>query len=141
MSFIPGVVRDGVPFFHKFGDVLADAESEYQLGSTAKATFVAANPRNNLHLEGTYAAVERRVDLGQDGDGTWKVVRDDTDWSLTFSWRRTSEILGTSEAEITWEIEDDAEPGVYRLRYFGDARALGGSVTEFEGACSAFRVS
>jgi len=137
MSFIPGVVVDHAGLFRKFGDVLSDVEAEYRPGETAKATFVGANPRNNLRLEGTYAAVERRV--GGD-EGAWETVRDDADWTLVFEWRRTSEILGTSEVVVLWEVDADAEPGEYRLRYFGDSKALGGGITAFEGASGAFTV-
>lgn len=134
MSFIPGVIRDG-SLFRGFGDVLQDVQAEYSRGDVAKATFVAANPRNNLRLERTYAAVERRKE-----DGSWEHVRDDSDWNLVFTWRRTSEALGTSEAGVAWEIEDWAEKGVYRLRYFGDAKSLAGKITGFEGISSEFGV-
>jgi neutral ceramidase len=149
MSFIPGVVRDGPPLLRNFGDVLADTEAEYRRGDAARATFVGANPRNNLRLEGTYCAVERRVDtavVASDGDEllrdtAWEAVRDDADWGIVFEWRRTSEILATSEATVTWEIEGWAEPGVYRLRYFGDAKSIGGGVTAIAGISGQFRVA
>ncbi|KAK4452358.1 Neutral/alkaline nonlysosomal ceramidase [Podospora aff. communis PSN243] len=136
LSFITGVIRDGTPFFKAFGDVLGDVETFYRCGEHVKATFVGANPRNNLRLEDTYAAVER-LDLSA-GKEEWKRVRDDSDWSLVFHWRRTSEIMATSEVDVVWEVEDWAEPGVYRLRYYGDAKSLGGTITPFEGASSPF---
>jgi neutral ceramidase len=138
------VVRDGSTLFHKFGEVLTDVEPSYLPGDTASAIFVGANPRNDLRLERTYAAVERKLENGEGdgegGGGDWEVVRDDSDWGLIFTWRRTSEMLGTSEATVTWEIEDWTAPGVYRLRYFGDWKALGGSITAFEGSSKEFRV-
>lgn len=72
---------------------------------------------------------------------SWQVVRDDGDWHLVFRWRRVSEILATSEVSITWETADPrAEAGTYRIRYFGDAKSLGGGITGFEGTSSAFEL-
>ena len=145
LSFIPGVVRDGTPLFKGFGDIVDDVHLMYYRGESAVARFVGANPRNDLRLERTYAAVERLVvpapgiDAG-DAPATWTTARDDGDWSLVFRWVRVSEVLGTSEVEITWEIELDAEPGMYRLRYFGDSKALGGEITPFEGASRPFSI-
>ncbi|KAH7326013.1 Neutral/alkaline nonlysosomal ceramidase [Stachybotrys elegans] len=138
MSFIPGVVYDGKPWGRSHGDVVTDVgKAQYARGETVYAVFVGANPRNNLRLEQTYAAVERR----RPEDGTWETERDDSDWGLVFHWSRKNKLLGTSEAVVAWEIEEDAADGVYRLRYFGDAKAVGGEVTAFTGVSSSFRVT
>lgn len=51
-------------------------------------------------------------------------------------------MLATSEVEITWETdrepEGELEPGVYRIRYYGDWKSIGGTITEFEGVTGAF---
>lgn len=138
LSFITGVVFDGTPLFKSFGEVLEDVRPAYTLGSTVTAKFVGANPRNNLRLEETYAAIEKL----DPGSGMWERVRDDSDWSLIFNWRRTSEVLGISEVEVVWETgqegEGRVERGRYRCRYFGDAKAVGGMVTGFEGCSGEF---
>lgn len=137
LSFIPGVVFDGTPWFKNFGDVKSDVERPIlRKGDRANATFVGANPRNNLRQEQSYAGVEFRDGI----QGEWQTVRDDSDWGLMFNWKRTSEILGTSEVEIVWEIEEWVQPGEYRLRYYGDAKSVGGRITAFEGVSRAFRV-
>lgn len=136
LSFITGVVRDAPPVFKNFGDVKDGVKAIYNRGAIVQATFVGANPRNNLRLERTYAAVEKLI-IGPKGK-VWTVIRDDRDWSLIFRWRRTSEVLATSEVEITWETDINDDKGVYRLRYFGDAKSLGGTVTPFEGTTSSF---
>ncbi|ROT41198.1 Neutral/alkaline nonlysosomal ceramidase [Sodiomyces alkalinus F11] len=141
LSFIPGVVYDRAPLFRHFGDVQEDAGAVYRHGDTIQATFVGANPRNNLRQEGTFTAVERLVSAPEEETEEWQVVRDDTDWSLVFRWRRLSEVLGTSEVEITWETGsevDAVEPGVYRLRYFGDWKSVTGTTTGFEGVSGRF---
>ncbi|KAL5614738.1 uncharacterized protein BROUX77_000575 [Berkeleyomyces rouxiae] len=144
MHFVAGVVFDSHPLFSAFGDVLADVaapagrgrgRAAYHAGDTVQATFVGANPRNNLRLEGTFAAVERRV-----GPAVWEAVRDDSDWGLVYHWKRTSSIRGISEVTLQWHVEDDVEPGRYRLRYFGDAKALSGTITAFSGSSSEFNV-
>ncbi len=135
MSFITGVAFDRAPFFKSFGDVISDVESSYRPGAIATATFVGANPRNDLRLEDTYASVEKLH------DGKWARVRNDADWSLIFKWRRTNSALATSEVDVVWEIEDEAEKGKYRIRYFGASKTpISGDIVQFEGVCGAFDV-
>ncbi|KAH8893207.1 Neutral/alkaline nonlysosomal ceramidase [Thozetella sp. PMI_491] len=140
LSFITGVVRDAAPFFKEMGQVLTDVDRIYHRGTEVRVVFVGANPRNNLRLEGTFAAVEKlNTDLGGGGvDEMWTKVRDDSDWSLVYHWRRTNELLATSEVTIVWETEDWAEPGVYRIRYYGDQKSLGGNIEAFEGTSASF---
>ena len=55
-----------------FGDLLEDvAEGTYEAGSTAKAVFWSACPRNNVRLEGTFLAVERQ---NKTAPGGWDTV-------------------------------------------------------------------
>ena len=137
LSFIRSVVFDSPGFFHSFGDVLTDARPAYRASETVKVTFVGANPRNDLRLESTYASVEKLTD-----PGGWIQVRDDEDWSVIFEWRRTNSVLGTSEVDITWEIEQGVEVGRYRVRYFGASKAaVSGEITSFEGTSGVFVVA
>ena len=148
-SFITGVAYDRAPFFKSFGDVLIPAPPRIRRGETLSVTFVGANPRNDLRLEKTYAAVE----LLLPSSGEWKMVRDDSDWDLIFHWKRTSSVLGTSEVEIVWEIPgkgerldsgsgvgEEVDVGLYRIRYFGAAKGLGGGITAFEGVSGAVEI-
>ncbi|KAG9237529.1 Neutral/alkaline nonlysosomal ceramidase [Amylocarpus encephaloides] len=134
LSFITGVVFDRPPLFKSFGEVKEDVRPSYRIGSEVSATFVGANPRNNLRLEQTFAAVEK---MGE-GTSRWERVRDDSDWSLVYNWKRRSEVLGTSEVEVVWESEESAEMGKYRIRYFGDSKSAGGAITAFEGVSGEF---
>jgi neutral ceramidase len=162
LSFITPVVVDTSPLFKSFGDVFVDVKPRYLSGQTISARFVGANPRNDFRLGGTFAAVEK-----YDADtSVWTQVRDDEDWSLVFEWTRTSTVLGTSEVTISWETKweigawqetvDSKVPhddkhgelmtrsddlgGRYRLKYYGDAKGLGGSVTPFEGVSGEFEL-
>lgn len=135
LSFITGVAFDRAPFFKSFGDVLSDVQPSYSPGETVSVTFVGANPRNDLRLEDTYVAVEQLV------GGTWKKIRDDSDWSLIFHWRRTNSVLGTSEVEAEWEMEEEADKGLYRIRYWGASKTpVTGNIVQFKGSSSEFAV-
>ncbi|EMC92154.1 hypothetical protein BAUCODRAFT_96903 [Baudoinia panamericana UAMH 10762] len=137
LSFITPVVVDRAPFFKKFGGIIRNVKPTYRVGETVSATFVGANPRNNLRLGGTFAEVEQ-YDLST---RRWRRLRDDSDWSLLYEWKRTSEVTGTSEVTISWETKGKPNfRGSYRLRYYGDAKALGGSINPFEGVSGSFRI-
>lgn len=148
MSFIGSVVYDKAGVGRSFGDVLSSPSPNivYAPGDTVNTTFVGANPRNNLRLESTIAAVEK---LNPDS-GLWKIMRDDSDWNLVYRWKRTNTMLGHSEVTLQWQIEDDyynignSRPvtnGVYRMHYFGDFRNIFGGVESFEGIGGHFTVT
>lgn len=140
LSFLTPVVYDNPVPGHSFGEVLNSSSSSsnhsYSAGDYVSATFVGANPRNDFRSEQTYAAVEKKT--GSD----WEVVRTDADWNLTFEWKRTGELLGTSKVTLTWQIEDDfylsgwdqpLQNGTYRLHYYGDSKSPSGDISSFEG--------
>ncbi|KAM3064936.1 hypothetical protein ACMFMG_011236 [Clarireedia jacksonii] len=130
LSFITPVVYDS----GSFGSVVTQPNTSYPIGAVINSTFVGANPRNNLRLEGTFAAVEQ-----QSADGkSWAQVRSDADWSLVYTWTRTNGLLGTSQVVISWETESYAQKGTYRIRYYGDSKSVLGSVTPFQGVSNSF---
>ncbi|KAE8146480.1 Neutral/alkaline nonlysosomal ceramidase [Aspergillus avenaceus] len=147
LSFIPGVVYDKSPIGKAFGDPISSIDKvTYGPGDIVNATFVGANPRNNLHLESTYAAVERH----SPETDTWEVIRTDRDWNLLYNWKRTNTVLGYSEATIQWQIEDDyynvgnpsaLKDGTYRLHYYGDFKTINGNIGGFEGISDSFTVA
>lgn len=137
LDFITGVVYDGAPLTSPFGKVLTQPNASYPIGSVVNVTFQGANPRNNLRLEGTFAAVQQ---LGSDGT-TWTTVRDDFDWHLVYTWERTDTILGYSEVTITWETEDYTTPGTYRVVYNGDQKNILGTITAFTGTSNSFTIT
>ena len=129
---------DNPQFLKKFGQSLSspDPNVDHRPGSILTAKFVGANPRNNLRLEQTFAAVE----IFDRTSSKWVRVRDDRDWFLVYKWKRTSTILGSSEVTIEWEVEDSTATGMYRLKYYGDSKALGGKISAFEGTSGVFNV-
>jgi neutral ceramidase len=132
LSFITGVVFDS----GSFGSVVTQPNASYPIGAVVNATFVGANPRNNLRLEGTFAAVEM-----QGANGNWTQVRSDADWYLVYTWTRTNSVLGTSQVVISWETESYAKKGTYRIRYYGDSKSILGTVTAFQGVSNSFTLT
>ncbi|KAK0628903.1 Neutral/alkaline nonlysosomal ceramidase [Bombardia bombarda] len=136
LSFIAGVVFDAAPIGKSFGAVQTQPSASYARGAVVSAKFVGANPRNNLRLEGTYAAVEQ---LGS--DGIWTQVRSDYDWSLVYTWTRTNSVLGFSDVTIDWETSSADAAGTYRIKYYGDSKPLIGSISAFTGTSNQFTLS
>jgi neutral ceramidase len=136
LSFITGVALD-TPLKGSFGSVITQPSTSYAPGAVINATFVGANPRNNLRLEGTYTAVEQLV------GSTWTQVRDDSDWSLVYTWYRDNSALGTSHVVISWETESTVAAGTYRIKYYGDAKKslFSDTVTAFTGTSNSFMVT
>ncbi|EGX91687.1 neutral ceramidase precursor [Cordyceps militaris CM01] len=133
LRLLPPSLYDTAPFGRGFGDEVVRPKPAYTRGELIKVTFQGANPRNNLRLGSTYAAVEQ-----QGADGRWTQVRDDADWFLVFTWRKTSAVLGRSEVDIEWDTAGNAAPGTYRLRYYGDAKNFGSAAKGFTGTSSQF---
>jgi neutral ceramidase len=132
-SLITGVVYDGAGIGRSFGQVTTDVSPSYSVGAIVQATFVGANPRNNLRLEGTFTAVEK-----QNADSTWTQVKNDEDWELVYQWKRVNGLLGTSDVTITWDTGlTRPAAGKYRIKYYGDSKA-GGKITAFEGTSGVF---
>ncbi|KAK6344297.1 hypothetical protein TWF696_007937 [Orbilia brochopaga] len=138
LSFITGVVYDNPPILKAFGDIITDAGSTYRSGDTVSVTFIGANPRNNLRLEKTFAAIEYKSGSG------WKQVRSDEDWDLIYNWRRDDGLWGTSSVTIQWIIGTGPKPvpaGKYRVKYYGDSKApVTGKISDFTGTSREFDV-
>ena len=138
ISLLPPVVVDGTPFGVKFGDVCSDVPQNFtfKCGDMVAASFWSACPRNDLMTEGTFALVEFL-----EGKDNWVPVYDDDDFCLRFKWSRPSKLSPRSKATIEWRIPQDVTPGVYRIRHFGAAKCLFGSIRHFTGSSSAFVVA
>jgi neutral ceramidase len=135
LSFISPVVLDSPPIGRRFGNVLKQPAASYARGAVVNATFVGANPRNNLRLEKTFVAVE------QQSGNSWRVVRNDEDWFLSMTWYRDDTFLGTSHVDVSWETAGEGNsirPGTYRLHYWGDSKNFLGQISPFEGISNAF---
>lgn len=137
ISLLTPVVLDSTLSGAKFGDVKSDVplNSTFKRGDMVTVTFSSACPRNDLLTEGTFALVEILQ-----GQKTWVPAYDDDDFCLRFIWSRPSKLSPQSYATIEWRIPQSAVSGVYRIRHFGAAKALFGSISHFTGSSSAFVV-
>ncbi|XP_072938812.1 neutral ceramidase-like [Epargyreus clarus] len=134
ISLILPVILDNSPIGRRFGDVLEQPPPSVKRGEIVSATFVAANPRNDLRQEGSHAAVER-FELG-----AWSVVATDADWDTVFEWERVSTALGTSRARLAWRVPRAAVRAPHRLAYSGAARTLLGNLIPFRGYTNTFYI-
>jgi len=124
---------DEAPAGWSVGDVLIGPRPSYRAGEQVRVVVAGANPNNDLRRGSTHFCVER-ID-----DGDWRRVADDGDWSTRFHWAHRRPAM--SEITITWDIDRDAPPGRYRIRYFGAARQPSGEVSPFESGTEPFEVA
>uniref|UniRef100_A0A2P2M106 Neutral ceramidase n=1 Tax=Rhizophora mucronata TaxID=61149 RepID=A0A2P2M106_RHIMU len=138
ISFLRPVVMDGTPPRVNFGDCSTDVpqNATFKRGDTVTVIFWSACLRNDLMTEGTFSLVEMLQ-----GKDTWVPMYDDDDFCLRFKWSRPSKLSTRSQATMEWRIPQSAMPGVYRIRHFGAARSLLGSIRHFTGSSSAFVVT
>ncbi|XP_075974335.1 neutral ceramidase-like [Anticarsia gemmatalis] len=135
LSLILPVVMDVSQLGREFGQTIRQPVANVTRGETVFATFMAANPRNDLKQEASHAVIERL-----DGD-QWVVVANDADLNTRFIWERLSTITGTSRARFEWTVPLDAVSGVpHRIKYYGTARGLLGRMTEFTGESNSFTI-
>lgn len=126
------VVADAPPLGKGYGDVLTAPGATYRPGEQVSVTFAGAHPDNDLKHGGSYLTVEQRTPDG------WRRIADDSDWSTKLHWERYG--IAASKVTITWDVPDDVAPGSYRIRYFGDARSLLGTVRAISGTSPTFSV-
>ncbi|KAF0884318.1 ASAH2 ceramidase, partial [Crocuta crocuta] len=138
-SLIPNIV-DRAPLGRNFGDVLQPVKSTYRVGEVAEVTFVGANPKNSAENQThqTFLTVEKY----EAASATWRLVHNDASWETRFYWHKG--LLGHSNATMQWHIPESAQPGIYRMRYFGHNRKQDflkpAVILPFEGTSSAFEV-
>ncbi|RZC92177.1 hypothetical protein C5167_000028 [Papaver somniferum] len=137
ISLLTPVVVDFTPLGVKFGDVKTEIpqNSTFHRRDNVSVTFWTGCPRNDLMTEGTFALVE--ILKGKD---TWVPAYDDDDFCLLFKWWRPKKLSAYSFATIDWIIPESAVSGVYRIRHFGAAKSLLGSISRFTGSSRAFVV-
>ncbi|XP_028172110.1 uncharacterized protein LOC114361316, partial [Ostrinia furnacalis] len=138
ITLVTPVLWDAAPWGKEFGDCLHQPEKRYGYGDTATATFVAGNPRNSLRHGRGYGTVERLV---SEQDDAWVVVATDADWETKYIWRRNSVVLGTSHAQLQWDIPAGTQPGTYRLHHYGNYKYILGGIYPYHGFSDPFEVS
>lgn len=129
------VLYDTSKWGYDFGYCLSQPPKIVKPGDTVTVSFVAGHPRNNLMTGSTFLTVERLI-----GKDVWIKVATDADWETRFHWERKNSILGTSQADIIWEIPLDVKPGKYRIRHQGHYRYILGGIFPYRGLTNVFEV-
>ncbi|PHU21055.1 Neutral ceramidase [Capsicum chinense] len=149
LSLLPDPTGDSPPPGINFGDIKQDVVvpkwGTFTKGDRAVATFWSANPRYDLLTEGTFAVVEMLQGK------SWLPAYDDDDFCLFFKWeaenitgiaRAAANVNSYGYATLEWEVPEEANHGVYRLRHFGSTKETKESSNSYyTGASSAFTVS
>ncbi|XP_011359946.1 neutral ceramidase [Pteropus vampyrus] len=139
IPIIPNIA-DRAPIGKTFGDVLQPANPTYRVGEVAEVIFVGANPKNSAEnrTHQTFLTVEKY----EATSATWQIIHNDASWETRFYWHKG--LLGLSNATIQWHIPDTAQPGIYRIRYFGHSRKQDflkpAVILSFESTSSVFEV-
>ncbi|XP_006831495.1 PREDICTED: neutral ceramidase [Chrysochloris asiatica] len=139
IPLIPNI-EDKAPLGKNFGDVLQPARSEYRVGEVAEVIFVGANPKNSAENQTypTFLTVEKY----EATSASWQTVHNDASWDTYFYWHKG--LAGHSNATIAWHIPATAQPGRYRIKYFGHSRKQTifkpPVILPFEGTSPAFGV-
>ncbi len=116
----PMLAADGTPA-GAFGDVTTPPDLQYQLGDERieiVVEFAAGHPRNDMRLDASLLYVER-----QQTDGSWTTIRTDADWFTRFEYVAAALPTGENHARVTWIVEPETEPGIYRIRHAGASGA------------------
>ncbi|XP_026489461.2 neutral ceramidase [Vanessa tameamea] len=138
ITLVPPVLWDSAPWGHEFGDCVKQPQKYYSYNDVVTASFVSGHPRNSARHGRWFAAVERQLAAHDDA---WQVVASDADWDTRFTWRRNSKILGTSYADIEWEIPAGTPPGTYRLHHYGNYKYILGGIYPYHGFTDPFEVT
>ncbi|XP_067928442.1 uncharacterized protein [Watersipora subatra] len=136
LSFVLPVVFDSAPLGYDFGQPLEDAQASYKQGDLVSVRFVSADARNNLMTNLTFLTVDKLS-----SDGSWTTVYTDSHWETKFQWSRTSTLLGTSSALVSWQTSSRDPTGVYRITHTGYHKALLEEPKQFSGTSRKFTLT
>ena len=129
-----GVVFDDKPLFKSFGDVVSNANSSYNKGQTASVTFWGGHPKNNLKIQQSFLAVQRK------SGSSWVTVAQDWDPETIYQWKRDG--VANSKVTIKWTIPSSATSGTYRIKHYGHWKSgWTGSISGYTGTSREFSVN
>jgi len=116
----------------RFGELLTTPHASYTTGDEVVAQFVGAHPNNDQRRGSTFLEVQRKS--GND----WSTILTDDDWSTKFEWKQKPN--HRSVVTVRWVVTGDVAPGMYRVRYLGDALTADGSTKPIVGTSKEFSV-
>ncbi|MFO1527239.1 MAG: neutral/alkaline ceramidase [Turneriella sp.] len=131
-DFTAKVVFDDVPWFKKFGDVVAQPRTLYRRGELVSAQFWGGHPNNNYRTQDTFLVIEKWNGLA------FVPIARDWDPQTTYQWARDG--IAYSKITITYDTTS-AEPGIYRIRHKGDWKSgWTGKISAYEGVTNVFSI-
>lgn len=116
-----------------FGTVLQDIKGNATRGDLVTVVFQASNLRRNFRTEDTFIRIDK---LEQ---GSWKTVRTDADFDNKLKW--SNNMMRESQVKIEWQTSSQVQPGNYRIAFFGTAKSVSGSLSDYVGTSSSFYVN
>lgn len=126
---------DVLPEDSQVTEPIRGPQQSYRRGETASAVFWTSNPRNNYPHDSFSARVERQV------EDRWTVVATEADWSTRCMFEPNSNAQRPFQLTFTWDIPEDAAPGMYRLTHqFGFTASTAANTLGMEAHSSSFRV-
>lgn len=126
------VVYDSPMFGTRYGQVTQQPQDAIAGREEVSARFVGAHPNNNIHHDGSYFVIERRV------GNNWKYYTGDNNPDTFFEWKRMG--ISASQVTVRWKVPANTPKGQYRIRYFGTAKKISGVKSNFEGQTRQFQV-
>ncbi len=127
------VVYDTPMFGTRYGQVTQQPQDAIAGRQEVSARFVGAHPNNNMHHDGSYFVIERRV------GNTWKYYTADNNPDTFFEWKRIG--ISASQVTVRWSVPANTPKGQYRIRYYGNAKKNSKTITPFEGQTRVFQVA
>lgn len=133
ISITMPVLMDTTPDKKDFGHILLDAQTSYSAGNQVVVKFQTSNPRN-MKPGSTFLTVNKK------NANDWNVIATDANWETRFFHKKTSSLLGQSEATIVWDIPQDTSSGSYKICHFGIAKTISRGTKKFTSCSKEFIV-
>jgi neutral ceramidase len=132
-TFNPGVVFDSHPIGSSFGAIHTDVQPQYKRGDVISVAFWGAHPKNDYMIMKSFLTVEQLQT-----DGSWTIIRTDADWDTRFHWTR--HWISESIVTIQWFTDNNSPTGTFRIKTYGNSKAITGVITPYEGVSSVFKL-
>jgi neutral ceramidase len=143
---------DEPPADGAFGDVTMQPEASYAPGGSVSVSFWTGHPDNVLRPGAPYFEAQRLI------DSDWSTVATEADWSTQAKWTQASRVIPPYDpldpfaappppineaftVSIVWQIPDDAEPGTYRVIFYGSEKEAGSEARAFTAETPSFEIS
>ncbi|MGV9825947.1 neutral/alkaline ceramidase [Gordonia sp. NPDC003429] len=141
-DLLPPTPADTPVAGRRFGDVMRGPKPGYRVGDTVSVDFCGAHPANKVRRVGASGSAARDgyFVIERFESGRWTATVDDDSWDSELNWRRPAGSTTSSIITIAWRIAPGSS-GRFRIRYFGDAKRAGGTISSFTGVSPAFDVS